>query len=327
MGIQVSPPLAALTTIWEPPTTCKSYTFYGGTDGFGGPGMRGNAVATDCYPDLFVTDTVYSPGVCPSGWAYRGAPSTNSEWSSIFPSSLTVRQCCPGTMVPRPGIEWEWCHAILPSNTFYTFWSTGPDVTVGTEMVTSWTTDGAVYARPIMVAYEATDTEIFTLLPKDDRPRIVSSTEPSPGATGPATATSTSSSTSSPTPTAAGNTDGGGLSKGVKAGIGAGVAIFVISAALLVGLCFWKRRRHQTGLTRDATGAYEPNQGSMYLGDQSPELVQGHQSPELGQETKNIVSYYKHGDDEQRSRSQETYKLHSGMQRLSPQEPHVGREV
>lgn len=89
------PNLGPLTTVWEQPSSCSEtltrdleYRVWLGAD-------SPETFNTGCYPSSFRPKTVYSAGVCPSGWAYGGEPS-DSAWTTAFPTELTVRQCCPG---------------------------------------------------------------------------------------------------------------------------------------------------------------------------------------------------------------------------------------
>lgn len=74
-NLYTSADLGPLTSIFTPPSACIStITYVPPISESGSPslyrGASGNAIAKECYPEGFATDSVFSPGICPSGKLY-----------------------------------------------------------------------------------------------------------------------------------------------------------------------------------------------------------------------------------------------------------------
>lgn len=123
------------------------------------------------------------------------------------------------------------------------------------------------YAHPVYIAWEATDTAIFTLLPETERPSIAEETATAttgtaamPGAT--VTVFRTSQATSNPP---AGEDEG--LSIGAKAGIGVGALGVIVLGIVTAFLLLRRRRRSKTESSADTApvaGNLEPGVQGYY---------------------------------------------------------------
>lgn len=262
-GVTTSDLLGPLTTLWTPPSACLSTVtatppaMYSGSGSIGVDeatsalylGATGNAVDPVCYPPRFTTDHVYSPGICPSGtseaklclnefyagcadsaivrlgWTSACAPSSNNQF--YFQAPTTGVQCCPSGMTcddyfvcssaPAASSRVAW---VLSQNGFG----------LNGMLVTSTFPGTSVLAKPILVAYQATDAKVLAAASQS------TSTQGSPSG---ATPTATSGSLHS-------NGDGR-LSGGAVAGIAIGaVCVGVLLAAaftfLILRLCLGYRK-------------------------------------------------------------------------------------
>lgn len=186
-------------------------------------GMTSDLVDLDCYPPNFVTDAVYSPGVCPRGWTSGCSPSLTSI---SFASTVTAIQCCPSPLTCSS----SWCLSQISAASTSVFGAQVPTPTTdsaGGVLSGSWIFanfhNQTVSAEPIFVAYGPTDSEILKLLTATQPP--------------------------SPIPSGNNTTSSSDNSLPLGAKIAIGVIIPVVAIALIVAIaayCFRIRRRRKT---------------------------------------------------------------------------------
>lgn len=117
------------------------------------------------------------------------------------------------------------------------------------ENGTSLTVEAPHWAHPILIAWEAADIEIFTLIPPDEIPNTSSATiAKARTASGPSSTRYPSSTsnvfafTDPPTPNKS-----DGLFTVAKAGIGVGISLSVVLLGVVLGVWLSRRWRNQSG--------------------------------------------------------------------------------
>ncbi|KAI9741300.1 MAG: hypothetical protein M1834_003017 [Cirrosporium novae-zelandiae] len=241
--------IGPLTTTFSPPTGCLSTI----TSPYGSPNLylakTGEIIDPNCYPTDYTTDDIYSPGFCPSGWSSACTPldTDGSPYFTFSATSVSVYQCCPtgfSCAIWANYLNYYFCTSNIPTTSIplwivgissgvsiQTLVTTIPHPSWKANTITSSASSGSavqtittssspkVYAKPIFVAYQSTDTQVVYHYSPSLRPTSVSATS--------------DASTNS------------GLSTGAKIAIGVVVPLVVIFSALLVGFFILRHRRRR----------------------------------------------------------------------------------
>ncbi|KAJ5749274.1 uncharacterized protein N7511_010970 [Penicillium nucicola] len=238
----------AMTTIFTPPASCSSsWTFEPSGANLIPKGLLlQNAAASDnadpnCFPSGYthfgreMASIAFSPGYCPEGYTTA---------NMVIHNPVTTAQCCPSTsnfdyLTISMGEDstYAGCTSMFPStsSTIVTVRQVSDESTQVSGPITMW-------AQPLQIQLEATDSSLFT-----------TATSTSASAASSNTATASSTSTSDTSSTASSSSGSGfssssnsssGLSKGASIGIGVGVGVG--GALILAALAFWFLRRRKT---------------------------------------------------------------------------------
>ncbi|KAL8712580.1 MAG: hypothetical protein Q9220_003111 [cf. Caloplaca sp. 1 TL-2023] len=232
-----------LTTIFTPPTSCISTVTYDGTSFWqGGLLQTGDQ---NCYPPRFldIYGSLYSPGICPSGWTSVANPNTLGPYTQ---KDGHLRNAC-ASLFGSP-----------LTNVFSTSTRAEGPIPRDAKLITidpKSVLQNTVYADIIGVQWANTNTKILALLsatassssgsvqtdPAQPGSRVISSV---------ATATSLAALSSGPT-----SDENGGLSAGAQAGISIGAVLGAIALAMIAYFLWRRRRKPQESL--ESKGAVE----------------------------------------------------------------------
>ncbi|KAJ5293682.1 hypothetical protein N7508_008503, partial [Penicillium antarcticum] len=241
----------AMTTIFTPPASCSSsWTFEpSGANNIASGLLLQNAAASDnadpnCFPSGYthfgrqMASIAFSPGYCPEGYTTA---------NMVIHNPVTTAQCCPSnfeylTMSMGEDSTYAGCTSMFPSSssTIVTVRQVSDESTQVSGPITMW-------AQPLQIQVEATDSSLFT-------------TATSTSASAASSSTATTSSTSSPASTSdasSSSSSSSGLSQSASIGIGVGVGVG--GALIIAALAFWffRRRKAQKETPKGMQPSYQ----------------------------------------------------------------------
>ncbi|KAL8948758.1 MAG: hypothetical protein Q9222_005083 [Ikaeria aurantiellina] len=259
----------ALTTIFTPPTSCISTVTYDGTSFWqGGLLQTGDQ---NCFPPRFtdIYNSLYSPGICPSGWTSVGNPNGVGPITQKDGHLGTRAFCCPSGYYHSSTTEGHLrnaCASLFGSpltNVFSTSTRAEGPIPRNAKLTTidpQSVDQNTVYADIIAIQWANTNSKILALMSS------TTSSSSAPGQTNPARPGSgivpnvaAATSTAAVTSTQFSN-GGGGLSVGAEAGIGIGAAIGAIALAMFAYFLWRRRRKSQDSVESNGPMATVPYQ-------------------------------------------------------------------